>query len=204
MSPTPRRRQLSRTWLSSRSLKLCNVSSVTAEHGVFDMRSAGMWYGYTMTSSSEYRRRNAQGDSTAPRESKNVCKHKAEIRPLRAKRKCQSLDLKKYSCDNDKRCRKTHVLCVVWVFSPPARMSACSGSSESLKLCSKSIVYCQSTATTYSTMNSSTNHPIETTTKKMGVLVALPAWEIPGVLLYQQIDVRALLNVQLSGMYLLT
>ena len=64
-------------------------------------------------------------------------------------------------------------------------------------------------------------HPIETTTMKMCVLIVLPAWScscyplfsltfsdnlycqmILGVLIYRQSDVRALLNFQSSRMYL--
>ena len=85
-----------------------------------------------------------------------------------------------------------------WVH-PPARMSACSGSSDSLELCQKHHrgIFFQSTATTFPT-----SRPIETTTKKMCVLVVLPARDCSqpssvlahALLLYWQRGVRAVLK----------
>ena len=73
-------------------------------------------------------RRNAQGDSIVPTEFTNVCARNTKQEPLRAQRLllCNKLELE---------VEETSAVCTVWVFSPPARMSAYSGSSEALQLC---------------------------------------------------------------------
>ena len=152
----------------------CNQRS----HGVFEIRSVRMWYGHTTTFISEYCRRNTQRDDTAPTGFKNVCARNTKRRPDYWG-KCQSLDLQLYLLRQRLEGDKCG-LRGVRVFTP-ALLSTYSGSSEALIV----VTIFQSTATTDPTTNSSTNHPIETATKKMGVLVALPAWELlPAILCF--------------------
>ena len=55
--------------------KCMSYATTEPTHCVFsvDVRSVGIWYGHTMTFSSEHCRRNTQDNHTAPTESKNVC-----------------------------------------------------------------------------------------------------------------------------------
>ena len=148
--------------------------------GVFEVRSVVMWHGHTN-----------DFPSTAVTIRKAMTLHQQDARmPVREAQKQRpdpqgqnanaTVSTYKFWCcakiievQEDDNC----VVCAVWVFSPPARTSACRGSLESLKLCAKTIVETifQSTATTHPTTDSSTSRLIETTTKKMGVHVALPA-----------------------------
>ena len=81
----------------------------------------------------------------------------------------------------------TNVVCAVWVCPPPARThSNCEKKNTS------------STATTHPTTNSSTSHPTETTTMKMGVLVALPAW---GYLLLSSASAHIIWRIVLPEWY---
>ena len=104
------------------------VSSVTAK----PWSDCGTQYGHTTTFLFEYCRRNTQGDDTAPTGFKNVCARNTKERP-----DAKVLTYKCYCCDKKLKVQECDDcgLCGVGVlFSPPARMSACSGASESLTL----------------------------------------------------------------------
>ena len=121
-------------YLGSQPVTWC-LSLKPPTHGVRWQCSAWVWYGHTTTFLSECCRRNAQSDSTAPTAFKNVpcAKHKAEARLRKAESTRWRLDV--HNNCAVRKCKKTNMFGDVWVFSTPAQMSACSGSSESLKLC---------------------------------------------------------------------
>ena len=110
-----------------------------------------------------------------PRMPVRETRSKRPARP-RAQDKCWSLDWNNLAVSQTGtgKCTETSAVCAVWVFSrsplgcPPLvdneKHSNFAGSLRGNVL---------SVTTTHPTKNSSTSHPIETTTKKMGVLVVL-------------------------------
>ena len=164
--------------------KCMSYATTKLTHCVFsvDVRSVGIWYGHTMTFSSEHCRRNTQDNHTAPTESKNVCARNTsrglDYWGLKKQLSKPRLDQNCYDKTWSTRSQVRFVRSGKFPLRSDVRWQWIFGSHLNVAEIIVETMF-QSTLTTYSITNSSINHSIETTTKKMSVFVVVSAWSCP-------------------------